>query len=644
MVWLFVFLLGSFPLEQSIFLDNREKVDSLFTDVQVREPQILVDTLLLKEAEVFSQSLEKYRFGQHFKVIPTGDLSGFQGLGLSDFLQQRTALFFRQYGAGMLASMTMRGTSAGHNAVFWNGLPINSPSLGQTDFSILTIGGFDEISLHFGSGGALYGTDAIGGAVHLNSKLKFEQGHQFQLGTLAGSFGRWNQQIEYGFSSQKIATRTRVYKNVAGNDFPFLNLSKPGTPLERQENAAIKQIGVSQDLAFRISSDQLLSSSLWYNETEREIQPVMGSNTLDEQSDKNLRWALDYFRFWKEKTFNFKTGLVEDQLVFNGSNNNTLQLFLVGDLDWEFSPNLSSKSGVRYTHIKGNLSSYNANENRVELYQSTGLTIKEDLHVSFNLRQLVYDGNFAPFTPSLGAEWVLFSGKIQELKLKTTAARSFKVPTLNDRFWQPGGNPDLRPESSWSGEFGLSSAWRKGKLAINQDLGYYQMWVDNWIIWLPNGNFWSPENIRKVHNYGIEYFLDMEYNQGSWSFDLQGNYNWTRAINRTDISENDRSLGNQLPYTPIHKVQGNLGIGKGLFNTYFNYQFTGSRFVGTDNVDMLTPYHLWDWGFGMGEMKNRWLRANIGFQVNNIFNTSYQVLRLRAMPGRNYQINLQIKL
>lgn len=631
-------------MEQSLFLENSKKADSLFTDVPVRESHMLGDTLLLKEAEVFSQSLEKYRYGQHFKVIPSGDLSAFQGLGLSDFLQQRTALFFRQYGGGMLASMTMRGTSAGHNAVFWNGLPINSPSLGQTDFSILTIGSFDEISLHFGSGGALYGTDAIGGSVHLNSKLRFGQGHHFQVGTLAGSFGRWNQQLEYGFSSDKISIRTRLYKNVAENDFPFINLSKPGTPLERQEHAATKQIGVSQDLAFQISSDQLLSSSLWYNETEREIQPVIGSNTLDKQSDKNLRWVLDYFRFLKKKTWNFKTGLVKDQLVFNGSNNNTLQLFLVGDLDWEFSPNLSSKSGIRYTHIRGNLSSYAANEHRVELYQSTSLNINEDLHVSVNLRQLVYDGNFAPFTPSLGAEWVLFSGRLQELKLKTTTARSFKVPTLNDRFWQPGGNPDLRSESSWSGEFGFSSVWKKGKLGINQDLGYYHMWVDNWIIWLPNGNFWSPENIRKVNNYGIEYFLDLDYNLGAWSFDLQGNYNWTRAINQIDISENDRSSGNQLPYTPIHKVQGNLGIRKGLFNTYLNYQFTGSRFVGTDNVDMLSPYRLWDWGFGMGEMKNRWFRANIGFQVNNIFNTSYQVLRLRAMPGRNYQINLQIKL
>ena len=290
------------------------------------------------------------------------------------------------------------------------------------------------------------------------------------------------------------------------------------------------------------------------------------------------------------------------------------------------------------------MSTYSAQEDRLELYQSTNLNLSEDLHVSINLRQFIYDGNFAPFTPSLGAEWALFSDEAQELKLKTTTARSFKVPTLNDRFWEPGGNPDLFPESSWSGELGLSHILKKGNLRVNQDLSHYQMWVDNWIIWLPKGNFWTPENIRKVNNYGLEYFLNTDYKMGAWSLELQGNYNWTRAINQTDISDNDRSLGNQLPYTPVHKIQSLLGIKRGLWNTFLNYQFTGSRYVGTDNMDKLPAYQLLDWGIRVGEIKTPWVRGNIGFHVNNLLNTSYQVLRLRAMPGRNYQINLQITL
>lgn len=602
------------------------------------------DTVHLGEVEVFSPALDKYTHGQQIKAIKSEDLRDFQGFGLSDLIQQRTGLFLRQYGPGMLASLTMRGTSAGHNAVFWNGLPINSPSLGQTDFSILPVGAFDEVQLHLGSGGALYGTDAIGGTVHLNSRLKFGQGHSFQTDSNLGSFGRWNQQLQYGFSNKRISLRTRVYRNIAENDFPFRNLAKPGIPIERQEHAAFYQEGFSQDLAFQIKPNQLISSSLWYNQTEREIQPVMGSNTLDSQEDRSLRWVLDYFNFGIKKTWNFKTGMVRDQLIFNSIENNTSQFFLIGDMDWEISPKISSKSGVRYTHVHGKLSTYEAKENRIELYQSTNFSVAEDLKISINLRQFVYDGILAPFTPSLGADWILFSKKVNELKLHVNGARSFKIPTLNDRFWEPGGNRGLLPESSWSGELGVSYLFKNERFKLNQQLTHYRMWVDNWIIWIPKGNIWSPENIRQVHNKGIEYAFNADYQLGNWTFEAQGNYNWTRAINQTNISENDRSAGNQLPYTPIHKFQSLIGVKRGWIHSYLNYHFTGARFEAMDNISYLTPYALWDWGFRIGEIHALKIKGSLGFQLNNVFNTSYQVLRLRAMPGRNYQINIQIKL
>ena len=599
------------------------------------------DTVSLQEIEVFSAPLDKYTFGQKVITINSED---FQGLGLSELLQQRTGLFLRQYGPGMLASLTMRGTSAGHNAVFWNGLPINSPSLGQTDFSILPIGAFDELRLHFGGGGALFGTDAIGGAVHLNSKLKFGKGHSFQTDSNLGSFGRWNQQLQYCFSNSSISLKTRVYRNILENDFPYRNLSKPGVPLERQEHATFQQEGFTKDLAFQIKQNQLISSSFWYNQTEREIQPVMGSSMRDMQKDRNVRWVFDYFNFSGNKTWNFKTGLVKDELTFNANENNTSQFFLIGDLDWNISPVISSKSGVRYTYVQGRLSTYSAEENRLELYQSTNLHLQEDVNISINLRQFIYDGTFAPFTPSLGSEWKIFSQPKNELKLHVNGARSFKIPTLNDRYWEPGGNRDLKPEASLSGELGFSYLFKKENIQVNQQFTYYRMWVDNWIIWLPKGNFWSPENIRTVRNTGLEYTLDGQYQRGSWAVEIQGNYNLTLAINRNNISENDRSAGMQLPYTPIHKFQSLFGIRRGVIKSYINYHFTGTRFEAVDNFASLPPFAIWDWGLRVGEIQIGKIKGRLGFQINNVLNTSYEVLRLRAMPGRSYQLNIQIRL
>jgi iron complex outermembrane receptor protein len=603
------------------------------------------DTVQLPEVEVFTAPLDKYTFGQRVQTINERDLESFQGLAFAEYLQQRTGLFLRQYGPGMLASLTMRGTSAGHNAVFWNGLPINSPSLGQADFSILPVGGFDQAVVHFGSSGALYGTDAIGGAIHLNNKLRFGEGHQAQVSTLAGSFGRWNQQVQYGFSNYKFATRSRFYRNFFQNDFPFRNLSKIGTPMERQQNSRVEQWGIMQDLAWNLNSKNQISSSIWWNTTDRQIQPVIGSNTNDTQQDQNLRWVLDYFHFEKNKTWNAKAGLVRDELIFNvGSINQTTQYFLSGDLDWEMHPKWNSKSGLRYTYIVGNLSTYEATDSRLELYQSTNFQPNEKLSFSMNLRQLVYEGNWAPFTPSLGAEWKIWRNKVHFIQLKAAFARSFKVPTLNDRFWEPGGNPDLESERSWSGEIGLKHVFAKNKFQFEQQITHYRMSVDNWIIWLPNGSFWSPQNIRKVNNSGLEYFLDITQQLGLWEMGLSGNYAWNLAINQTNISENDRSKGKQLPYTPEHKIQSMFSVEKGVFSSFLNTQWVGERFVATDNASKLDPYQLWDVGANYRWSLGKKISGNLGAQINNLFNTEYQILRLRAMPGRNYQFNLNIIL
>src|SRR5690606_22428207 len=141
---------------------------------------------------------------------------------------------------------------------------------------------------------------------------------------------------------------------------------------------------------------------------------------------------------------------------------------------------------------------------RIELYQSTTFRPDEKLALSLNLRQLIYSGTFAPFTPNLGMDWSFWKAESQSLLLKTSLGKGYKVPTLNDRYWDPGGNPDLLPEESINGEVGLH--WLKnGLFSWDQSLTFYRMQVDNWIIWLPQGSVWSPENIRDVQNQGIEY-------------------------------------------------------------------------------------------------------------------------------------------
>jgi vitamin B12 transporter len=313
-------------------------------------------------------------------------------------------------------------------------------------------------------------------------------------------------------------------------------------------------------------------------------------------------------------------------------------------VDWSLASKWFFKSGIRHTHIIGKLSTYMARENRTEVYHASRYQPGERFSLSINLRQLLYDGNWAPFAPSLGFEWAFWKTETQGLTGLGSVSRAFKVPTLNDRFWVPGGNPDILPEESWSGEFGLAHRFSKNKTTLSQTFTRYRMCVDNWIIWLPKGNIWSPENIRAVRNDGFEYHAHFEQVlTRDWKFELSGNYAWTRALQTAAATENDPGLGKQLPYTPEHKLQGLASMTKGNLRFFANQQWVSERFVTTDNLSTVAPYYLLDLG-----LQSQWhwgpLAGQAGFQINNLLDTEYQIMRLRAMPGRNYQFNLSIAL
>lgn len=601
------------------------------------------DTVDLQEIAVYGLDLDKYAVGQQILTFDKKLVMDFSGRSLGDLLQQSSGLYLRQYGEGMVASMTIRGTSAGHTAVFWNGLPVNSPSLGQTDFSLLPNEAIGKLSVHYGSSGALYGSDAIGGAVHLNSELKFNQGHQLQVRQGIGSFGRINSGVSFGFSDHQWTTDTKLYRNYSQNDFLYRDPTRQGKPETRTQNAAVKQIGFIQDLGLNINASSQVSTSLWYNATARQIQPLMGSNNEEVQDDSHLRWVLDYYRFGGPHTLNLKVGWVRDQMVFNrNSINETNQYFLSAEYEWNLGDKLSTKLGSRYTQMVGDLSTYSATENRMELFSSTTFRPIERFALSVNLRQMAFKQEWVPFTPSAGAQYEIIQQENQELLLKASVSKSYKFPTLNDRFWIPGGNPSLIPEKGTSWETGLAYQKEiKGHGTIKSEVTYYRMDVENWIIWLPQGNIWSPSNIRNVKNQGVEVSTEGNYNFGELQIKGNLHYAYNQARNQSRINSNDRSFGKQLPYTPLHKIQWNVRVQRNRFEWTINQVHTGERYDTSDNESIVAPFTLWNSGIHYNWTFHKF-NGNLGMQVLNLMNEQYQTMKLRAMPGRNYLASLNI--
>ena len=178
----------------------------------------------------------------------------------------------------MVSSPSFRGTTAQQTAVIWNGININSFSLGQADFSILPIAAFDEVRVHSGGGSARFGSGAFGGTVLLNSSA--QQPSLITIKQETGSFGRFFTSAKASFESNRLTSSTSLYRLQSKNNFPIQGLD------ERQDHASFYQQGVVQDLSYGISADKSIDLHYWYHDADREIQPPVGKhNSTDEQQD-----------------------------------------------------------------------------------------------------------------------------------------------------------------------------------------------------------------------------------------------------------------------------------------------------------------------------------------------------------------------
>ncbi|MEQ8572789.1 MAG: TonB-dependent receptor [Fulvivirga sp.] len=206
------------------------------------------------------------------------------------------------------------------------------------------------------------------------------------------------------------------------------------------------------------------------------------------------------------------------------------------------------------------------------------------------------------------------------------------MPTLNDRYWSPGGNIDLKAETSYNTEGGIN--FTKG--AFSASANYYKMWVSEWIIWVPESNYWTPKNIRKVNSEGFEVLTNYEVKRTDISMNLSAGYSFNKAEPTNTISATDRSLGEQLPYTPKHNANAAINLVSKFGRLLITGRYTGER--ATIGSTILEGYFLMDATVGK-RIKTNIGEFDLSLSAKNVLGAEYQSIINTAMPGRYYQFN-----
>jgi vitamin B12 transporter len=590
----------------------------------------------------------KFIFPNHFDQKLNYDSLFLNQSSLSELLQFQSTAYIKTYGPSGLSTSSIRGGSASHTIVVWNGFNITNPSTGQNDFNLIP-GGIQDWKFYPGGSSSMWGSGAIAGSFILNTIPS--QKNALILASEYISTNDLRNSLTYHCARTNFSSSTRIWYNTAENNFFFTNYAKPSLPKEQMTNAKAISAGAMQDLHFHFNSNNSLNIHLWYNQSERQIPPTLLQEKNEAiQSDLFLRVAADYYHKFKKNYLILRSGVFEDLLHYSDSISSLSSKSKTRKIINEAGLHIASKerfefiTGIQYQNTIAENSGYET-LHKQDLYAAfaSGKFTGKKMETSVSVRkEYVKEIRDIPIVPS----WVMNYRINEKLILSTVVSRNFRLPTFNDLFWTPGGNPDLKPESGWSEELKIDFTPFKKKEFFRYSLNIFNRNISNWIIWLPGDNFWSPANVMEVWSRGFENRLQLSHKINDILFLLVLKYDYIRSTNEETESEDDPSLGKQLIYSPQDAANGTLSIAYKKAWIGFHYHYTGYRFISSDHTQWLDPYDVVNIYAGYSfRMKNH--HAELYGRINNLFNEYIEAIPWQASPGTHFtvgfKINFQLK-
>ena len=605
--------------------------------------QTLDSIQVLPVVVVEEQPLRQRMAGGRVETWGEETLAPLASSHLGELLGQQSGVFVKSYGLGSSATTSIRGAGAGHSTVLWNGLPLQSPMLGQLDFSLIPLFFTDEVQLHHGGHAAAWGSGAIGGVIQLKNESGGQDAGGFSLRSTAGSFGFWEQQAKAVYGKGAWKWVSRFFYRTAENDFPYT--PAPGLPEVLLPHAALRQNGLLQELYWQPGPGQELALRIWAQQSDREIPPTLVQNRSEaRQQDAFLRNSIHWKKVGRSAVWQVRGGLFRERLDYRDDLIllESLSRYWVGmaegEAEWQLNDRQRLQAGLGHTWMQAGASAYETapQQHRTSVFAAFRQTLGK-WQGQFHLRQELVDGALTPLTPALGLERPLTNW----LSVKARLSRNYRLPTFNDLYWKPGGNPDLLPESGWSQEATATAHIKVRQQAWQLSLTGFNRQIGNWILWSPRDGqfFWSADNIARVWSRGLESRIQGAFTTGNWKLLLSGGYDLILSTNEIAVAQPRIEAGEQLLYVPRHQASARLALAWKSLAVEYQHRYTGS--VQALNLETLPGYHL---GFLHAaqtlQLKN--LDMQLFLNLHNLWNARYQVVERRPMPGRWFQAGLQI--
>jgi outer membrane cobalamin receptor len=365
-----------------------------------------------------------------------------------DLLRQDASLNLQARAAnGVQADLSLRGTTFEQSLVLLNGLRINDPETGHLNLDIpIPLDAVTRIDMLHGSGSTFYGSDAIGGAVNL-----LTQPPAPSLSVVAsaggGSYNSIEQHLRASYTGP-FAEQLTGSRDTSDGFIPDRNYSSNALA---SETWLTWKPGTTDILL--ATSDRPYGANQFYGpypSWERtkgwfaSIQQQLGAQTA---ASFGYRRHSDLFVLF-----------VDQPAIYE---NNHITTSYEGSLRRAdaLSPNTTLSYGVEADGDTINSNSLGEHSrNQGAGYANLSLRALRRFSFSLGAREEILSGAVNStdnvFSPSIAAAYTL----THPIRLRASAGHGFRLPTYVDLYYADPttiGNPNLKPESSWSYEAGI---------------------------------------------------------------------------------------------------------------------------------------------------------------------------------------------
>jgi outer membrane cobalamin receptor len=366
-----------------------------------------------------------------------------------DLLRQDASLNLQARAAnGVQADLSLRGTTFEQSLVLLNGLRISDPETGHLNLDIpIPLDAVTRIDILHGSGSTFYGSDAIGGAVNL-----LTQPPAPSLSVVAsaggGSYNSIEQHLRASYTTGPFAEQLTGSRDTSDGFIPDRNYSSNALA---SETWLTWKPGTTDILL--ATSDRPYGANQFYGpypSWERtkgwfaSIQQQLGAQTA---ASFGYRRHSDLFVLF-----------VDQPAIYENNHITTSYEGALRRAD-ALSPNTTLSYGVEADGDTINSNSLGEHSrNQGAGYANLSLRALRRFSFSLGAREEILSGAVNStnnvFSPSIAAAYTL----THTIRLRASAGHGFRLPTYVDLYYADPttiGNPNLKPESSWSYEAGI---------------------------------------------------------------------------------------------------------------------------------------------------------------------------------------------